>query len=879
MNLRIPRTLLAAFVLIAVSFPLRAQVAWVAKFDDALRQAKAEGKLIVVDLSASWCPPCQQMAREVYPDKRFIDFSRSQVFMLLDGEKDNEGFKLTAKYNVNSYPTLLVLNSLGQEVDRLVGGRNTTRLIEELKEIFSNGEPLEQVLNRARTETADFKIQFLAGQRSFNRQDYARARQFLGRAAGLPGSKEDKIQALVTLAAAAQKDRKFKEALDAVDELARTDARFFESSSELRLLHAQLLVSLNRHEDAYREIKDLLRSSSSNKQDAKEVLLQMPAKYRKGDKDFENAVKKAQESLKKQKFDEAMDHAAKAEAVAPQDPQVHLLLAAIHFQSSAKEPDAQKKSGLLTSGLHELRLARRLEPEDLASWQSAKSYLASRYIRFEPNSPEGRKSYAEAEARFNESNFQQAMAAYAKTLQLDPDFGKAYLYLGDCFFRLGRTEEALKSYQQAIAKSPLDASAYRFAADVLRKLGRNDEVTQYSFASLLADPEYPMIWKGARRHADVIPLEFLLLGYDIAAYNEKLFDLVPTETAAAWREYARNKILWREQKYPEAFKTSQFYTASFEEDFDCLNLLVEKWNSMKAQDSSLQNESLDFLSQVAADRQLDSFVYLELFTEEYRPSYERWKQQNMDKATNYIRRYLLGGAQPAARGAAAGMNSAAIDALNSGVTSHRAGDLAKAEELYLKALELQPGMPQALGNLGGLYLQRGDKEKARAAIENLLQLQPQSAMALSLSAQLNAQEGYFESAAELFRKAAEVEQRADAKAMYLKNAENMKAILAKTSGSNVVSKVVVAPPPSPLQAAADALNNEKFSDAIAILEKLYPTLADGSEKNRVELMLGIAHFNSGNLKEARVYVTRLLAKDPANATAQDLLKAIDKKWN
>ena len=67
--------------------------------------------------------------------------------------------------------------------------------------------------------------------------------------------------------------------------------------------------------------------------------------------------------------------------------------------------------------------------------------------------------------------------------------------------------------------------------------------------------------------------------------------------------------------------------------------------------------------------------------------------------------------------------------------------------------------------------------------------------------------------------------------------------------------------------------------AIGILEKLYPELPEGPDKRRAELMLGTAHFNAAHMKEARTYITALLAKDPANAMAQELLKAIDKKQN
>lgn len=78
------------------------------------------------------------MTREVYPDKRFIEFSRSQVFMRLFADTDPEGERLQRKYRVRGYPTIIILDSTGQEVDRIVGERSARDLIEELTSIFDS---------------------------------------------------------------------------------------------------------------------------------------------------------------------------------------------------------------------------------------------------------------------------------------------------------------------------------------------------------------------------------------------------------------------------------------------------------------------------------------------------------------------------------------------------------------------------------------------------------------------------------------------------------------------------------------------------------------------------------------------------------------------
>lgn len=80
------------------------------------------------------------MTREVYTDKGFIEFSRSQVFMRVFEDTQPEGKRLARKYNVPGFPTLIILDSRGQEVDRIVGAMRAKDLIEELRLIFKSAK-------------------------------------------------------------------------------------------------------------------------------------------------------------------------------------------------------------------------------------------------------------------------------------------------------------------------------------------------------------------------------------------------------------------------------------------------------------------------------------------------------------------------------------------------------------------------------------------------------------------------------------------------------------------------------------------------------------------------------------------------------------------
>jgi thioredoxin-related protein len=80
------------------------------------------------------------MTREVYTDKELIEFSRSQVFLRVFEDTDAEGKRLARKFRIDGFPTLIVLDSEGQEVDRIEGAMSARDLIEELKLIFKSAK-------------------------------------------------------------------------------------------------------------------------------------------------------------------------------------------------------------------------------------------------------------------------------------------------------------------------------------------------------------------------------------------------------------------------------------------------------------------------------------------------------------------------------------------------------------------------------------------------------------------------------------------------------------------------------------------------------------------------------------------------------------------
>lgn len=122
------KILILFFTLLSLSFTLSEKEVYKkginffkGSYTEALAKAKLENKPVFLDVYASWCGPCKKLKKTTFKDEAVGEyFNKNFICVAIDGETE-EGNAILHKYNVRSYPTLIIADYEGNMRTKTTG--------------------------------------------------------------------------------------------------------------------------------------------------------------------------------------------------------------------------------------------------------------------------------------------------------------------------------------------------------------------------------------------------------------------------------------------------------------------------------------------------------------------------------------------------------------------------------------------------------------------------------------------------------------------------------------------------------------------------------------------------------------------------------------
>lgn len=246
------RSILVLAILLVAS-QAAAATTWKKSYADALKVARAENKLIFVDLFADWCGWCHRFEADIVPTEVFQKATANMVMLRVDTEDRGEGAQLAKRYGVSRLPTFLILTPDETIAALIQGYAPAEQFVERMNSEVSRHETFQRSLEASRNQNP--KDALALARELMARHDFANAESRLQKVwadASAPAAVRDEAGFLLGVAQSTR--GKSAAALETLGKLlGRKPAA--ETAQNARLQRARILVGQENYQAALAEYK------------------------------------------------------------------------------------------------------------------------------------------------------------------------------------------------------------------------------------------------------------------------------------------------------------------------------------------------------------------------------------------------------------------------------------------------------------------------------------------------------------------------------------------------------------------------------------------------------------------------------------------------
>jgi tetratricopeptide (TPR) repeat protein len=273
-------------------------------------------------------------------------------------------------------------------------------------------------------------------------------------------------------------------------------------------------------------------------------------------------------------------------------------------------------------------------------------------IKFSDN-PAVEEIMQAGEAAFSRRDFDEALDAYAKALELEPANYPAVLFSGNTYERKSDFARAGEWYERAMRLDPNVETAYRYYADMLAKQGDMAKARSMLLHAVVAEPYNKIVWREIRAWAVINNTAFNLVYVPIplTPKSDPARSVRPSaEVSSAWQEYHAVRKDWQEGgRFQRQFPRDAEYRHSLPEESEALTAAARVLEKLKEDRETAGLVAADpvatLLLKLSDADLVDPYVLFSLGDDGIARDYVAYRTKSRSKLEEYIDKFVMPPAQ------------------------------------------------------------------------------------------------------------------------------------------------------------------------------------------------------------------------------------------
>jgi thioredoxin-related protein len=177
------------------------EIKWASSLEDAFKTASEKDQPIIAEFWSDECKWCERLEDSTFTHQSVINLGTNMVFVRAEAKKDTI---LKERYKIAGFPTVMLLNSSGEEIDRIYGFLPPEEFVTTIQDYLQGKNTLEDLERRFEADPKDVELAFQLAEKYEGRRMYEEAGSYYSKVVDLDpedekGNSDDALFSLAWL--------------------------------------------------------------------------------------------------------------------------------------------------------------------------------------------------------------------------------------------------------------------------------------------------------------------------------------------------------------------------------------------------------------------------------------------------------------------------------------------------------------------------------------------------------------------------------------------------------------------------------------------------------------------------------------------------------